>query len=256
MVNPWKIGIVALVLAPSASYAQTESRVATVRTPRRYQNIEIMARAAASSDREAVRSLTHVVVVCPHFFASPVSLDGSLENKLSDAELNYRNKGIPGVSEAAIVDLLNHISDKLGVPLYLRTTVAQVRHLRMRLALESPAFMGSGLSSERLEKGRTINASMSPLQAAHLLAVMIDQKVGNPDYQDPTVDLSKSEAVRAAFLRRNSLAAGNTSKHLVMATSNPKRAEVHNAIARGINSLSLDDSYELIRGTLKTLGVK
>jgi hypothetical protein len=53
----------------------------------------------------------------------------------------------------------------------------------MSLALDSPAFMGRGMTSPNANIHDGINSGMSPLQAFHVGTVLVDQKISDPDFQ-------------------------------------------------------------------------
>jgi hypothetical protein len=155
-----------------------------------------------------------------------------------------------------VADLLNLVGKKLKVPEYARTTPLQIRVLRMNLALTSPLFMGVGLSHKGMKKGDSVDTTLSPLQAAHLFCVMIDQKLSNEDYQDPSIDLSMRARERTRTLenmKRTGQVSGNS---FVMHRSNPKRTEMHASIASGIDSMSIQDALELLDNMLSSINLK
>jgi hypothetical protein len=172
-----------------------------------------------------------------------------LENKLTDAEINFRNNTGHGVSEAQLVDLMNWLGDRFHLPPYTRTTAAQVRTLRMKLAIMSPYFMGSTLSGREIAKGGHVRTEMSPLQALHLLNVLVDQKVINPDYQDPTIDIVAAETQR----NKTPSAATRGKFPSVGVQQNPKKQEVRNAISAAESAMSAQDAYDTVNHALKTL---
>lgn len=218
------------------------------------QALEAMARSAKVEDPDSIRALTHAVVTSPHVYKYPIEVTVLLEYELARNETRYRSGLGHGVREEQLVDFLNELAAKFQVPSYVTTTPAQVRNLRMRLATKSPYFMGAGLTSHSLKKGESINTELSPLQAMHLFNVMIDQKILNDLYQDPSTDIVRVEQERHEAYRREALASGN--KALVKARSNPRALEVRTAISRGIESMSVSDALDLANSALKAFGLK
>jgi hypothetical protein len=182
----------------------------------------------------------------------PEPVGALVENHLMRAENAYRNNLGPGVSEAQLLHLMNSVATRLKVPEYAKTTPAQLRTLRMRLAVSSPRFMGSRLTAPE----------MSPLQAMHLFGVLVDQKVMNPDYQDPSIDLDKREQEHRQERRqeiaklKQSGSIPQNATHYISATSNPKHAEMIRSISAGAEALSLEDAYNLVDQTLTDLKLK
>jgi hypothetical protein len=214
-----------------------------------YRSIELKAQHANARDRQSIRDLAHEVICSPHFYQFPDPIAGLLENRVTDAEINFRNNTGHGVSEAQLVDLMNWLGDKFRLPSYTRTTAAQVRTLRMKLAIMSPYFMGSTLSGREIAKGGQVRTEMSPLQALHLLNVLADQKVINPDYQDPSLDIVAAER------QRDETPGATTSGKLpsVGVVENRKKQEVRNAISAAGSAMSAQDAYDMVNHALETL---
>jgi hypothetical protein len=244
-----------LVKTPTISGAQTGTDTQNKMT-NPYKQLEIAASYARLEEPDSISSLTDAVVGSPHFFQLPSLVTDALRVELTNAEKGYRRKENKGVSEAQVADLLNLVGKKLKVPEYARTTPLQIRVLRMNLALTSPLFMGVGLSHKGMKKGDSVDTTLSPLQAAHLFCVMIDQKLSNEDYQDPSIDLSMRARERTRTLenmKRTGQVSGNS---FVMHRSNPKRTEMHASIASGIDSMSIQDALELLDNMLSSINLK
>jgi hypothetical protein len=237
------------LLARAAYCAQTQSGDAS--HPGIYGKIESKARLANSRDRQSVQDLTHEVLASPHIYQLPDAINELLENKVTDAEIRYRDNTGPGVSETQLVDLMNWLGDRFHMPAYTKTTPAQVRTLRMKLAISAPYFMGSTLSGKELTKGSHVHTNMSPAQALHLLSVMIDQKVLNPDYQDPAVNIVASEHQRNQELLKKGT--GGSEHHLVAQAANPKTHEVRSSIDAAGNAMSAQDAFDAVNHIFNTL---
>jgi hypothetical protein len=213
-----------------------------------YSSVESKARQARANDRESIRELSHEVIACRHVHSFPEPVATYLEEKLTDYELQYRNNAARGVSESQVAEILNLLTSKLRMPNYTRTTIRQVREARMKLALMSPQFMGYGLTGNGMHRGDQVHTVMSPLQAFHLLNGLIDQKILNPDYQDPSLDPTVSESERM----RAEKSAGS---HITVSRKphSQKEDEVRKSLNSGINALSVQDAFDLINQTLQEL---
>lgn len=210
-----------------------------------YSQIESKAKLADPSNRQSIQDLAHQVLIQHHVYSIPDSVAGVLEDRLTDAEIRFRNKTGRGVSERQLLDFMNLVAVKLHLPEYAKTTPAQLRNLRMRLSISSPAFMGTGLTDHGLTKGDSINVVMSPLQAMHLFNVMVDQKVLNDLYQDPSIDIVRAEEQRHKERQQKALAQGRKS-YVAEARVNPHGLEMLNALAQGANSLSVKDALDIV----------
>jgi hypothetical protein len=80
--------------------------------------------------------------------------------------------------------------------------------------------------------------------------VLIDQKLLNPDYQDPSIDLLAVER------KRNRSALASQSKpHLATVEKSQlaKRMELNKSISDSSSIMSIQDAYEIVNHALSTL---
>jgi hypothetical protein len=183
-------------------------------------------------------------------FSHPYHVDSQvkplIKNSLVQAEINYRHGANPGVGEADVVTAINRLADRFGVPEYARTSLKQVRYLRMSLAILSPQFMGTGMSTP--EGGQPINSKMSPLQALHLATFLIDQKLVNPMYQVTPTDWDGS--IHLQPVKHT----GPTQAKLV-ALDNRKQNELYNILRPGFEAISTTEAISLMHETFTTLKI-
>lgn len=140
----------------------------------------------ADTDQQSIRALADAVFAFPRALPPPPEMIlTAVKDRLVAAEIAYRTGKQGGVFERDIVKLVNSLAEKFGVPSYGKTGLTQVRVLRMQLALSSPIFMGAGLTHDKMQVGESVPQQMSPLQAAHLINSLVDQKLINPDFQVP-----------------------------------------------------------------------
>lgn len=226
------------------------------RMPSPYQKLESKALLATVEQPVTVNDLAHEVVNYPHVYRIPPPLDNIVEADLARAEMAYRYGSGPGVSETQMLDLVTLLAARFRVPAYAKTTLAQIRGLRMRLAVKLPAFMGKGLAMPGMKVGDSIQTVMSPLQAMHLLGVLIDQKILNSDYQDPSLDLDLQDRERRKKIEELKNSENIQGTHVLMSSSNPKHSEMLNAISSGVQSMSMKEAYDLFDQILTTMRFK
>lgn len=225
-------------------------------TPLPHKALDRKAKAADVTNPETISELTHNVVNYPHYFSMPPEMTQKFENALNDAETKYRLHQDRGVSETEIVDLSNRLIKRFKLPDYIAVTHAQVRHLRMNLTLQSPSFMGPGLSHGPLSKGDSIDDHMSPLQAFHLATTLIDQKFLNPAYQDPKTDLAKADQDIRHQARILRLTQNSQNKHVVIKTTNYHRLELHRLVLSNASAMNSSDADEIMKDALSVLSHK
>jgi len=157
------------------------------------------------------------------------------------------NKTHQGIREEDIANAVNLLARRFGAPDYAMTNASQVRFLRMHMALTEPTFMGAGMAKPDAKIGDSINDTMSPAQALHLIDVLIMQKRLNPIYQIPVNEWDANKA-EASFPRRPS------DKH-VTARDNPKAQEMHDVLSKSVSGLSVDGAGQLLDEALGTMGI-
>lgn len=246
----------AIIMAanPMTSFSQNSDPNQQSSSQFPHKILDHKARAADVSNYSSMSDLTQTVVTYPHIYKIPSQLVETFQNSLRDSEIKYRLHQDPGVSETEIVDFTNRLAKRLGLPDYISATHSQVRHLRMNLALQSPSFMGPGLTHGPINKGDSINDHMSPLQAFHLTAVLIDQKLLNPSYQDPNVDLVQADQKLRHEAKQFALA--NKTKHALRSTPNYHRLELEQRIYNSATSMSSSEADAILSDALKTLSHK
>jgi hypothetical protein len=219
------------------------------------QRLEAKAQLAKADAPNTIEDLSHEVMVSPHLYRFPPSVSDVLEHNLSRAELAYRNHTGPGVSEAQLLTIAGILEKEFHVPTYARTTAAQIRTLRILMVLNNPSFMGAGIMSPGAKVGDSIQPILSPLQAFHLLRVLIDQKVVNPDFQDPSLDIA---ALHQQRLNQsiNQTAPATGSPRSISVRTNPHSAEMRSVISSHAQAMSVEDGYSLANQIIEALGMK
>ena len=123
------------------------------------------------------------VLAYPHAFPLLLSsLEAAVTNRLVQAEIAFRQGKSKGIEEQAIVDTFNLLVTKFGAPDFAATLVPQIRFLRISIARTEPNFMEPGVARPDAKVGEPINSNVSPIQAIHLIGLLIDQKLLNPAF--------------------------------------------------------------------------
>jgi hypothetical protein len=257
------IGMCVAMICGGQAYAQNQTPgVGDMNTQQQYRgphkDIDDAASQVKPEDENSIRVLAKAVFDFPHSFPHmDTAVEAVTTDRLVKAEKAYLQKQRSGVQEQTVVDVINGLADKFAVPDYAKTSALQVRYLRMTEALTSPNFMGRGVARPDAKIGDSVNPEMSPIQAAHLMLIVIDQKFVNPDYQIPPAEWDQGypglTARLQGFQDAQNSGAPRTS-HLV-ARANPKRRELSDIVWKGLSSLSADDGLQLINKTFTTLGI-
>jgi hypothetical protein len=231
-----------------------------------YESIEKKASVATPEDPNSIQSLADEIFNFPRFFPRmPDQLESMVKARLVNAEILYRQGKKTGIHEETLVKTLNDLSDRLGGPSHLRTTLSQMRILRMGLALSEPRFMGSGVARQDTAIGTPISPIMGPLQATHLVVTLINQKFSNPDFQVSPQEWEEvsrqrvSEEILAAQARLTEVQANPPGRRVgtlkSRSYSSEKRRELDELLSRNISSLTEKDGIGLINHALATLGI-
>jgi hypothetical protein len=232
-----------------------------------YESIENKASLATAEDPTSIRALADEVLSFPHSFPRmPGAMETVVKERLVNAELMYRRGDRQGIQEDRIVQTFNNLSARLGGPPHSFTTPSQIRVLRMWLALAEPKFMATGMTREGATPGESINPNMGPLQAAHLISVLIDQKFTNPDFQvspqewdqvsrQKVTDEIFASQVRLAEIRANPAAPRRTTTLMAKPYSPDRRRELEQSLVRSISALSVEDGLGLANHVFTALGI-
>jgi len=117
-------------------------------------------------------------------FSATVASD--VKTRIVNSELLYQANQRGGVTETAVVQVVNGLQVKFNTPEFSKTDTYEVRKLRQALQLLAPQFVGHGRQSEQSAVGdvnSTIVPEMSPAEAVFVTLAMINQKMSNPNYQ-------------------------------------------------------------------------
>jgi hypothetical protein len=241
------------------SYAQTSAPgAATVFRP--FQQLEEKASLENVYDEQSIQALITEVFNFPRSFEfAPLRevVAGALRERIAQAEISYMTGQSAGVQESDIVLALNTLAARFQTPDYARTSLKQVRVLRMNLVLTTPVFMGKGMMRENV-LDESSNSAMSPVQATYLLESLIEQKIRNPDFQVPPADWDANyydDAVSKIQRAQQLLQSGESRSFRGVVRENPKRTEIDGILSSGISSMTPADVSALLNQTLTTLKI-
>ena len=226
-----------------------------------WQKLNEQAKLENPTDGNSVRALVDEILDFPSSFGRiPPIMREIVEQRLVQAEINYKLGRNPGVPEKSVVQIVNTLADKFGLSGSARTSLHQVEVLRFGMELSTPALM-TPASSQKEDAGvYPSTADLSPAQAAHILLVLITQKMMNPDFQLPPEEWEKTQYQPAMdkMLKykelRDSGQLGKTVTHgelVSYPTAYDLRAQIHNAVSK----MSLTDGLDLVNQAFEIAGI-
>jgi len=182
-------------------------------------------------------------------------LDGfstdSIKERVGRNESRYRSGQADGIPEGKIVRTVNGLAKKLNLPDYARTNAYEVRKLRLSLLPNFPQLIGQKTqNSQPLTVGAKLDSQMSPAEAVFVLAMMIQNKRFNEEYQVTNSErLSKWKETHDHHPKKPKKSDSQDS------VSN-RNSEMRTALENGADSLSTSDALKLSDITLNTLGIE
>jgi hypothetical protein len=172
----------------------------------------------------------------------------AIKNRVGRAESSYRQGQAAGIPEAKIVRTVNGLARKFDLPDYVRTSNYEVRRLRLGLLPNFPQIITQKTQGmQPVSAGAQIDSQMSPAEAVFVLAMMLQQKLANPEYQ-----LRHSERLNRWAETHNHGAPPSSSPH----PAQNRSREIREALRTAAGSASMSDALNLSRLTLNTLGVE
>jgi hypothetical protein len=167
-----------------------------------------------------------------------------VRDQIVQAEIGYHNGTRRGVSETDVARVINNLSSRFSAPEYTRTSRAEIRQLRVQMMLLHPALIGlePAFKGSRA-RGASLGDEMSPIEAIHVTATMIFQKMYNPEWQ-----LNKIE-------RQARWKARHTSSYQPDFSDQTRSKEVLSAIRTSASSMSLRDGLAIATDSLSIMGI-
>ena len=222
---------------------------------------------AEEANREYEASVRELTDVLFREFGSeiPPGISKGIKERLTRAELKYREDH-QGVREANVVEVINNLAGRFGAPDYAKTTALQVRFMRASLRRYLPNLVAVETQENRagLRKpvGTGMNEEVSPLEAAFLTLLMVQQKMLNDDWQQTPEEWAANQKRR--YLSRSKLEEQDNAGPQFGASledderqrrNNEKRNEMRGLVYRGAARLNPARLNDLMQSSLDTLGI-
>jgi len=238
-------------MAACAIWASTIQNIATNSTvnaqqPRQWQRVDRAARDIGHGDDPvAVRALVNAVLADNGIDEKIVATSGSVPDRLVAAEMRFQKGEAPGIPEESVVKAVNQLALRFNAPTWAHTDLKELRRLRLEMLTVYPGLIGRGSAATRDDTKPHFERTMSPVEAFHVTATLIFQKITNPAFQ---------------FSRQEIDAAPQQDKAtLSQLTEKVKRGdrtqEIIGAIRETSKSMSLRDVLDLSEQTLDQLGI-
>lgn len=191
----------------------------------------------------------------------------AIRNRLVKAEMDYRagNGKQKAIEERDVARMVNNLADTLQLPDYAKTNSFQVRHLRLGVWPKLLEFIAREDAKERanphVRMGLKITTKMSPLEAAHVAVLMLQQKNQNAAFQITP----KQENHFVYNLKLEHWTAHRNGKDLenrklprlkLPGQDNPKVSEMRDAVSKGLTSLAPTELKNLPNNLLDSLGIQ
>ena len=230
--------------------------------PSPWQKIDERAKLENPTDGNSVRALVDEIFNQPHWFVTiPPVMDTIIEERLTQAEMNYKLGRGAGVDVNGIVRLVNMLADKFQLPDSARTTAHQAEVLRFGFEITMPTFMALPSTSQAGKPVRTDSGMMSPAQAAYLLLTLIDVKLSSSDYQLPPDEWEKTkygpimeELTRSKEFRESGQPSRPQTRSVRISSVSPND-ELRAALSHAISQMSLTDGLDLVDQTFAAVGI-
>lgn len=107
-----------------------------------------------------------------------------IKGRVGQAESRYHQSQAAGVSEARVAQTINSLAFKLKLPDYAKTSIYEVRKLRLALIPNFPQFINQkSQGMQPVRAGAKFDSRMSPAEAVFVTEMMMQQKLSNEEYQ-------------------------------------------------------------------------
>jgi len=226
-----------------------------------WQKIDDVAKLENPADGNSVRALIDEIFEFPHTFSLKLPVMHEIvEERLVQAEINYRLGRNPGIEEKTIAQIGNTLADKLKLPEYAYVTVHQVEVLRLGMQMSMPSFMGEVAPEVELAGAHADPSELSPAQATQILLVLFDQKLTNPDYQVTPEEWEKTQyqpAMDRLINYKELKDSGELAKmkpHAELRTFTMKN-DLRGQISQAVSEMSLTDGLDLVNQVFDLAGL-
>lgn len=172
----------------------------------------------------------------------------TIKDRVGRSELRYRQGLVAGIPETRIVRTVNGLVNQFNLPNYAQTSDYEVRKLRLGLLPSFPQVISQkSQGTQPLSNGSNLDSQMSPAEAVFVLAMMLQQKLANPEFQVTHAE----RRIRWASEHSHGGEPDNS-----IHTSQGRTVEIKDSLRRAASSTSMSDALHLSGMTLNTLGIE
>ena len=217
------------------------------------------ARAAKDDDIASVEDLSAALIANLVPVDLPDQAKATIHMRLVAAELNYR-RGHEGIPEANVSRTVNGLAQEFGAPDFAKTSVTQVRFLRASMMGVFPHL----LVPQRIHANNTKQSSaqqrLSPMGAALLTALLIQQKLINEEFQIEPNNWrhhlqNKNAEIWRTYRENNGAAPRLSGSRLSGKSEGAKTRELRQLIQQRISTMTQTKVVSLTSETLDQLGI-
>ena len=199
----------------------------------------------SSETRHAATALADAVLRDFELDALPNQITDNVRERLIAAEVDYRTGRGGAIPETKVVRLINELANAWNAPAYARTDQREVRRMRVNLVPLMPDLASRGAAKS------LVSPDMSPLEAAYISLLLIEQKTTNPSYQ-----LNRKERESKAKQKpEKNVSLEPKSVFLEQGEREKEMAGLMVNVKKQVGGLELSEAATMIGHALDTLGV-
>jgi hypothetical protein len=235
---------------PTQSISRTQGKNRNLESG--WNEVNRSARDVRPGDRRAVQQLVDKVFVDNGLDTHISATAASIKDRLIDAELDFHNGNHDGIDVEKVAVAVNQLTDRLNLPAFARTDAAEVKKVRVRMLTLYPGLIGRGSAARRDDTTPHFEEKMSPVEAFHVAATLLQQKVFNPEFQQ-----TKEEQQQMARQTKTLSQARANRKALLPGAGNGERTrQMILAIREGARTMSFRDMLDQSEQSLDLLGIR
>ena len=217
-----------------------------------WNRVNRAARNVKAGDKTAIRTLVNEIFLThgleEHFSAG----SASIKERLVTAEVDFHNGASDGIDAERVVDSINQLGQRLSLPAFATTDVAEVKKVRVRMLTLYPALIGRGPAAKRDDSRPHFEDKMSPIEAFHVAATLVQQKLFNPAFQLTT------QETRQISGQSNVTAKGRAEGRAAFqaAAKGERSRQIMAAIHTAATTISLREMLNQCEQSLDLLGIR
>jgi hypothetical protein len=208
-----------------------------------WDRVNRLSRQLKADDQETTGELVDAVMAHHGIDPAVSAIVPSMKDRLVRAELEFQSGRSKGVAEEDVVNAINDLGRKVKAPDFAQTNTAEVRQVRLRMLTLFPAMIGRGPSATRDDSNPHFDKSLSPIEAFHVGATLVTQKMFNPEFQLSPQELKAQNKT-------------NTNRFASIPERDPERThQMLSSVHQAITTMKLADIQSQCDKTLDLLGI-